>query len=275
MRRGSSRERIVDWLINNILTIISLLVPIFPIIYKAMFGYLYYWTLMEIVLLGALILESAMLLIWIIWNKVSYKSYRYPWSKISTNYTVISKHLFYTINDHDELSFSRTTKIKSHINNLESVFDKFIWTGRVEAGLPERGEHIRSIDQQSLIGIWKYFRITLEEHLSKGEEVTISYAWPRILDCKSASPFFSSSTDEPTKELIFTLKLGSRYAGQEIRLEEFRAIEADNPITVEVANLDLNGDYTWNVKKVKRFRYYRVRWSWERGASAIPDVHDR
>ena len=138
------------------------------------------WTTLEIILLVLIIFESVVVFAKFLWNKISYKSYVYPRSRIVSNYTVLEKEISYKVNNKGELSFSRKIAIKSNINNLESIFDKFIWTGSSAAAAPKGGRNIRTIDEQSIIGIWRYIRITLDDHLAKGEEREIFYAWPKI-----------------------------------------------------------------------------------------------
>ncbi|MDO4303333.1 MAG: hypothetical protein Q4D94_05405, partial [Bacillota bacterium] len=207
-------------------------------------------------------------------NRASYKSYYYPYSKIKTNYNVISKTIYYQVNERNELAFGRTMVIKSNIDNLDSIFDKFIWTGTSAAKVPNPRLHIQEIKECNKIGIWKYFQIFLDSPISKGDTLEIRYEWPTIYNCNSSSPFFSTSTEEPTKEVNMILKLGKRYSDREIILEEYRAIEGDNPISTKRTKLDQWGDYTWPIKKPKRFRYYRIRWEWPLDALGVSEIID-
>lgn len=272
MKKERFGERLKNWIINNIIGILTIAWPIIVFLFKSVFLNNNKWTPLEQVLLLLIVLESIIILSKFLWNKFSYKSYIYPRSRISSNYIVLKKIVNYRVNEKGELFFSRTLEIKSKINHLESIFDKFIWTGNNRAEVPRPEKNVSTITEQPTIGIWRYIRVTLKDSLSKGEEREISYKWPKISDCTSSSPFVSTSTEEPTKQLIFKIKLGAKYSNREIRLEEFRAIEADNPISVKIVRLDNNGDYEWDVSNIKRFRHYRVRWSWELDNSPVPDL---
>ncbi len=266
------RTKIKDWIYNNILSILPLLPPFVSYVVSVIKkGKGYGLTWLEIALLVILTVETVVIVAVKVWNRVSYRSHYYPRSKIKSNYELLEKSTYYQMNENNELVFSRTMIIKSNIDNLRTIFDKFIWTGTAEAKIPTPKTHIQEIKPSNRIGIWRYFEIVLDSPISKGEEIEIHYEWPVIKDCKSSSPFFSTSTDEPTKKVVLALKLGRKYSKREIILEEYRAIESDNPISKKRVKLDHCGDYTWKIDKPKRFRYYRVRWEWSL-KDVIPEV---
>lgn len=271
-------EKVKEWLINNALTIF-LGLPTLGGSIVAILTYIENQTIsvLDIILICTLFTILLVLLGKAIWNSVSYRSYHYPWLKIRTmyNYKVLKKTISYKRTDEDKLIYKRSLEIQSLANRLESVNDKFIWTGVHDKPLkitPDKDENgrvnIKKITKKSRIGIWSYFSMELLNHMTKGEKQTIAYKWPMISNCSLSSPFFSSSTDELTKSLELKLSLGKEYANQQIICEEFRAIESDYKISSVVHNLDESGSYTWNIPRIKRFRYYRIRWSWEIGQPA-------
>lgn len=265
-------KRILKWLADNILSIIGLILPV-AVSTAASFGVCSKYALsnLELGLIIALCTIIIAIIIYVIWNAFSYKSYRYPYRKIRdiTTYEILEKKIIYKRTSDDHLQFSRTMEIKSR-SNRTSISDKYIWTGEQNGALkiiPVKG--VSAIKEQSKIGIWRYIELELQNHIDKGETRKISYRWKSIEKCRSSSPFFSTSTEEPTKKLSLEVDLGTEYANQEIRCETFRALESDYPISTEVYHLDEQGRYSWNVPRIKRFRYYRVRWSWERGEPAV------
>lgn len=268
-----NKEKFKEWIWNNILTILTILFPIFTYVLSAIRKYNgNQLTVLEWIFIAILTLEMLMIIVNIVWNKSSYRSYYYPNSKIRSNYDVINKSLYYQVNDNNELTFFRSMTIKSNIDNLQMIYDKFIWTGTGIANIPTPGLHIQEIKESNRIGIWKYFQIIFDSPISKGEELEIRYEWPVISNCNTSSPFFSTSTEEPTKEIKMILKLGRKYSEREIILEEYRAIEGDNPISKKRVNLDQCGDYIWTIDKPKRFRYYRIRWEWSLETQGIPEI---
>ena len=117
-----------------------------------------------------------------------------------------------------------------------------------------------------MIGIWKTFRITFDSPVEKGKEWTYTYDWPLIESCKSSSPFASVSTEEPTKQIEFSIKLGHAHANKEVTVQEFRSIDSpsDQPLSQKRLHFDEGGDLHYTVEHPKRFRYYRVLWTWEK-----------
>lgn len=267
-----SWEKIKIWILNNILTLLTIIIPACGSICVAIMGSLSgELTKFDIFLIGLLLFIIFILLIKSIWNKVSYKSYQYPWSKIRTsyNYEILEKTVTYKRDDSDVLEYNRCIKIKSLSNRLNYAVDKYIWTGtQQETAQIAPIEGISNIKDMSRIGIWHYFIMIFENHMERGETKVLSYAWPKIEECKKSSPFFSASTDEPTKKLSLIIELGSEYANQEIICEEFRAVESDYPISKTITNLDDRGVYRWDISGIKRFRHYRIRWSWSKGKNA-------
>lgn len=268
-------QKIKDWLINNALTIFILVGPgvlgFITTIRAYIKGKL---TVFDIIMIGLFFVIILALIAKAIWRRIDYRSYYYPWSKILTgyNYTVSRKEITYIRNKDDTLQFSRNMKIKCCNNRLGFILDKYIWTGENASSIklnPING--ITKIEYKNRIGIWNYYVLELSNHIKKGEEREISYKWMNICNCKSSSPFFSTSTDEPTKEIILVLELGEEYANQEIVCEEFRAIESDYPLSIRKDKLDEHGRYRWEISKhkAKRFRYYRIRWSWVKGQNAM------
>lgn len=265
--------KVKEWILNNILTIIEILPGLIGICYTTIGDVAETLTEREFYLLLVLLIILVLVAIRAVWNVISYKSYYYPWLKIRTiyNYTVLEKKITYRRDSKDALHYSRTMKIKCCSNLVEYAYDKYIWTGIQPNDvkiIPVNG--IAGIKDKSRIGIWHYFEMELNNHMRKGDEREISYKWPNIESCTKSSPFFSTSTDEPTKKIILSLELGEEYANQEIICEEFRAVESDYPMCIEKRKLDERGNYTWEIPwyKVKMFRHYRIRWSWCKGQPA-------
>lgn len=270
-------ESVKEWLKNNALSLF-LGLPTIGSGIATIKAYIEKQTISnwDVLLGGALFITLLILLGKAIWTSVSYRSYHYPWLKIRTmyNYKVLKREIVYERTDTDVLNYRRYLTIQSYANRLESVSDKYIWTGPqggalgITPDVNDAGEKtIKKITHKRRIGIWNYFNMELRNHMTKGEKQTLAYKWPQIANCKDSSAFFSGSTDEVTKALILRLSLGKEYANQQIICEEFRAIESDYKISSVVHNLDGQGNYTWT-PKVKRFRYYRIRWSWEVGQPA-------
>lgn len=275
-----NKEKIKIWILNNLLSILKLVVPsIVSVGSIVACRILELLTWIEFFLLMALIIVFILIGVKMLWNSLSYKSYHYPWSKINTayNYIVLEKNIVYKREKDDTLQYSREMIIQGCSNRVDYAYDKYIWTG-VQANnikiKPIKG--IANIKHKSRIGIWNYFVMELNNHMEKGDVRELLYKWPDVQQCTKSSPFFSTSTDEPTKKIVLLLDLGEEYAEQEIVCEEFRAIESDYPIYVKRDRLDERGVYKWEIPsyKVKRFRHYRIRWSWNKGQPAAEIVKE-
>lgn len=269
--KQNDSKNFIGYFYDNILTLfigIPTLCGMFAIVKKWMSNT--HWSTFEIILVIFNAIIIIFFVILLIVNKTSYKAYIYPISKTRTNYIINKKITRYCRNEKNELNFSRELDIKSCCNSLESVFDKYIWTGNSNGLIPNPKKNIRKIQLENKIGIWNYLRIVLEDPLRKGHPKLIKYNWPLIKDCNSSSPFVSCDTDIPTKSLIFELELGNEFKDADLILEEFRAIESDFSLSTKKVKFDKYGAYEWKVKNPKRFRLYRMRWSWNK--QGIPQM---
>ena len=186
---------------------------------------------------------------------------------------MIDKTTYYII-ENNELHYHREMSIKANAD-IPEIVDKFIWTGNTKKSeFPLPRDNIRAIAKTDApIGIWNYFRVIFNETLFKGKDSKpFSYKWPPISDYKSSSPFVSTSTNEPTKKLTLVIHLGSEYAGKELVLEEFRAIECMKEISTKTVEFDNSGRFEWTPERIKRFRYYRARWNWNPD-EPVPSTH--
>ena len=215
------------------------------------------YTLLEIFLSVIVILNA------LIWIFIVRNYYGYPNMCRKTQYTFISKTFkYYRRSDDDSLDASRILEVKSNVNGLDRIKERFLWTGDSDANFPKRGKNVISIHPEESIGIWKYFSVNFNQVISKGNTLKVAYKWPRIKNCTSSSPFVSTDTEYETKKLVFEVNLGKEYANHELMLEEYRSIESECPISVTCVQFDDVGGYKWEIEKPKRYRYFRMRWTW-------------
>lgn len=255
-------KKFLNWISNNIFCIIDIIILIGAPLYATLKSI--ELSLLDIILLVFFSLQIVFYIIVGLRNRFSYKSYHYNSLKIKTKYECIKKNIVYQRNDNDVLICKRDLKIKALENNLDSILDKFIWTGKSDAKLPIKKENIQEIrEQKNRKGVWKFFDIVFPMPLNKGEVLNFSYEWPAISDCSSSSAFVSTSTEVPTKYLEFEIDLGKEYKNQQIILAEYRALDSNWPLSQEIKNFDGNGKYVWKIDKPKRFRYYIARWDWK------------
>lgn len=267
-------EKFKEWLLNNLLTIITIINPIIvsiiTYIYKKIEKEI---NTFEIFLFIIIIIQCTLIFIYCIWRKKSYESYYYPWSKIRSEYEIIEKKVNYNVEKQTHrngknksveyyLNFSVCKKIKSLRRKLERIPGKFLWTGKNDAKLPisSTGDEIRWQDNKK--GTWKFYDIILNKTLFKGEKADVNTYHDPIGNCKSSSPFVSSSTEEPTKKLVFNIDLGKEYAKSKIIVDVFRSNESTSPLKSTEFEFDECGKFTLEIKNPNRFRYYVVHWEW-------------
>jgi hypothetical protein len=257
-----SKISIRSFIVNNAVGIITLLFSLVGAAGVFLLGLLAQLTILEIILLCLIIAIMIPLASYLIWRRRSCYSYYYPRAKIKPDYIVNERKISYSVTA-DGLHYSRKLTVRSCRNYLNKIIDKFIWTGANQPGIPTAGKNVESVNGSDLIGVWRYFEITLSTPLTKkAKSLEFSYEWPIMSDYQSSSPFASVSTGEPTKKIIVEVRLGDKYAEKNLVLEEFQALEGLLPIDCSSAQFDEHGCYTWEIKRPQRFRYYRIRWNW-------------
>ncbi len=167
MKPGTVKE----WLLNNILTLLAMIPNIVVFIATIAGRILGVLTWEVFFLLLIIVITYAVIGIKAIWNRISYKSYYYPWKKIRTiyNYIVLEKKITYRRDSSDTLHYCRTMKIHCCSNQLDHAQDKYIWTGIQPPDLkvlPAQG--VAKIKEKTRIGIWRYFDIVLNNHMGRG-----------------------------------------------------------------------------------------------------------
>lgn len=221
-----------------------------------------------------LLLSAIILVMSLLWFLLIRGYFVAPTPCIKTQYSYESKTLKYDRDDkNDTLTFKKSASIKSNVNGLVGIDDRFIWTGAENINLPEKGKNVSSIHLNVSRGIWTYFTVRFKETLSKGDTIKIGYKWNKIQRCQSSSPFVSTDTEYATKLIVFDINLGKEYANRELYLEEFRSIDSEDcPIDVVHVRFDEFGRYRWEISRPSRYRYFRVRWEWINGESVEEDM---
>lgn len=214
---------------------------------------------------------SVVLGIWIarsIWRRISHRSYYYKRRDIVEKYDCRKCLIRYHITD-DKLHYSRRYEIRSKKHGLSETLGKFLWTGKDSVRIPTGHEGIETVISEAgnrRIGTWTYYKQVFDFPLSKWKTHLnphpFQLKWEPIADYKSSSAFVSFTTEVPTKQLTFDVRLGDKYADKICYLEVFRSMEGDIAISSERACFNDQGEITWTPKNMHLFRYYRIRWTW-------------
>jgi hypothetical protein len=207
------------------------------------------------------ILVCSILAFGVVWftNRRSIYTYRYP--KVAFRYVVIQKTVKYEIDNNGVLRYSRTVHVKCRRDQIDDYVDRFIWTGGGGV-MPGPGTNVSRVEPLLRVGIWTFYRAYLDRVLQKGEEYEFEVTWPPITNWRTSSPFVSSSTEEPTHEVRFILRLPAAEVGNKVLGETLRGVESTYPFKTEEFELD-DGRYTWTIKRPGLYTHYRLRWEWQ------------
>lgn len=188
------------------------------------------------------------------------RSYRYAWyPKVGHHFLILNKTIGYNVLDDGKLHFFRRMKIRALSDNVTSVLDKYVWTGGSNQ-LPSPGFGVSRVEEDLNASIWRYYRTILPRTLRKGETHEFQVDW--YLDgWRNSQPFFSTSTEEPTKELTFDFLVPKDAISQQgVYFETMRGIESFYPFQAESMKVVHGG--LVHTFKPKLYRHYRLRWAW-------------
>lgn len=214
-------------------------------------------TMLNLALIGLVAFLGAVFFVKILTERYFYHIPWYP--RVWHHFLVLEKKIVWEIRDDETLHFYRRLRVKALADNLGAYVDKFLWTGD-NPTFPRAGEGVSYVEPEMTAGVWTYYRTHFPRVLRKGEEHEFQVDW-YINDWRTASPFFSTSTEEPTKRLIFEMIAPEDcLAPGGVYFETMRGIEASYPFYTEKKTPE-RGRVVIDIQP-KIYRHYRLRWAW-------------
>lgn len=205
----------------------------------------------------------------------SYLDYRYPRKQIRPKYIVEKVVVKYTVEKGSHLNFSNDIQIRALSNTFNRFTKKYFWTGLSSVNIPNHAECVGVTKITDAVtdlssSPWKTFDVYINP-INKNETCQCFLKWPDIPNCKVGNTsHVSYSTDEPTKEIVFEIKLGKQYAGKTIRYREYQSLGALTPLTGQTGDYKFDNDGFFTITiPAKRFRYYILDWNWIGGKSEV------
>lgn len=201
---------------------------------------------------------SAGLLIFVLlYRRFSRFQPRFP--RVVSEFHVLEKVITYQYLSATTMKYSRKLRLKALRNGLGAYSDKFRWTGSGEI-------KIRSINPAQLVtltrrkSVWQIYEVRFEKSLNKGDIIDIEILWDLEDREGTAVPFFSTTVEEPTDLLRFTLTLVPSLGVSTVTWEIASGIGAMTPFKSDVLPLDKHGEVSWEIKKPRLLHYYELRW---------------
>jgi hypothetical protein len=182
------------------------------------------------------------------------------------HYEILCKTIRYEIGPDAILHFSRSVHLKARIDNLERYTDKFVWTGG-PCKLPMPGSNVNEVRPLLHAGIWTYYDAYFNRTLKKGDKIEISNNWHPITSWDSSSPFTSTASEEPTRKIVFDIRIPKEHRRDDNAiLEVMRSIESIHPLRTQT-DLKFIDDRLLVELVAEPFRHYRLRWAWKNDAA--------
>jgi hypothetical protein len=131
--------------------------------------------------------------------------------RLECDFMVLEKEVYYTYDDLRHMKYEKRLRVRALRNGLKAYPDKYAWTGRGQVSARSLvGEHdYIEIGKQN---VWTLYEVRFPMTLSRGDEVEIAVAWELEDTEMAATPFFSSTVEEPTDKPIMRLHLSTTAA---------------------------------------------------------------
>ena len=176
----------------------------------------------------------------------------------------LSRDITYEFLDRTTMVLTKKMRIKSLVNDLRSIDDRYLWSKPSKCDLTIDGQKHRIMYEWKDMG-WYYYSMLLGRPLSKGDSEDITVRMPNLSDPhKESSLFLSSDTIEKTRELSLTIKSTKNLP---IKKAEFCIFHGSICTTPKYKKeLDVEGDGTKVSKTIKfpRVGYkYLIRWEFD------------
>ena len=232
------------------------------------------WRMRDQISVAEAALSGAIVLLVGIWAAIEFrrrKSFRLAWyPKVGHHFLILDKTYSFSLPSEDgTATLERRIRVKALVDNLDHYVDRFVWTGG-PANLPAPMEGCVGVNALARrVGIWTYYSTEFGRTLRKGEELEFAVRW-LLSNWRDASPFISTSTEEPTKKLKLLLQFPPAVMATPVVLAEVsRGIESNDAFSTETLSCDASGRLEWS-PVAKLYRHYRLRWAWAGESSVQP-----
>ena len=177
-------------------------------------------------------------------------------------YKITSLKIRYTLNEDKSFDFLERLKIKAKSNGLIRIIRRFPWLGKLSDEIPTAYSGADKITHEETHGLLPYFAVSLNHSLSIGDDTEFGYKWNHLKDYNNSCSLVNFDTEYHTESIDIEINLGSEYANKEVFIEKFRSFLSDSPLKTTCSSFNEHGIFSWNTKKIRRYRYYRIRWNW-------------
>lgn len=178
--------------------------------------------------------------------------------KMNCDYKLLRKEITHEYQSLEKILHTRSYKIKALKDGVAAFRIKFHWTG---------GDyHIYCSDKKYTLveigttNLYNFYEVILPATLKKGEIAEIEIKWDLDNSAHRAIPFFSTTIEEPTEELVMNIILPPVLGVKEVCTEMSSTLGAQLPLDITTVQLDKHGEYKWVVKKPQLLYVYQIKW---------------
>ena len=178
--------------------------------------------------------------------------------KINCDYKLLRKEIIHEYQSLEKVLHTRTYRIKALKNGVGNFRIKFHWTGgNYHIYCPDKKYTLVEIGTTNL---YNFYEVIFPAPLKKGEITEIEVKWDLDNSAHRAIPFFSTTIEEPTEELVMDIILPPVLGIKEICTETNSTLGAQMPLDTTTVELDKHGEYKWVIRKPQLLYVYQIKW---------------
>ena len=187
-----------------------------------------------------------------------------PTLQSTAAYEFVIREFRYHINANWCLDYTKHIRLRAGHDGLRGFADRILWTGG-DTGLPECTSEVDCKVRPMLNshGAWDHFQVDFDDPLRAGQEIEFELSWQGLTNWPNARPFLSTSTDEPTRQIRFDLRIpGELRLDDRATFEMLRSASALEPSHVERLTFDDSGHLFRQIDGPEPNCHFRINWQW-------------
>lgn len=175
---------------------------------------------------------------------------------IDCDFRILREERIHRWVNENEYIHKRRYTLQAKRNGLTEYVDKFRWTGSGYTLSGGNDDYTVSEDSQ-LRNVFTVYRFKFSKPLKKRQIIRVEAQW---LASGPAEHFFSTTIEEPTDYLVMKVALYPGSKVKKVNCEVCPNIGAKLPKDIFSADLDSDGEFSWEVPKPKFLHHYEINW---------------
>lgn len=179
--------------------------------------------------------------------------------KLDFEFMILKKEISIRFHSLEDICYRKKITLKALRDGLGHYTDRYNWTGMGKVtARSQYDEHRLNLINRS--AVWQWYETHFDRVLNKGDTIDIETVWDIEDRDKTATPFISTTVEEPTKALTMRVFFSDLFGVKQVTCEEKATMGTRRPFESGTLPL-ISGEAVWPIPSPKLLHYYEVRWT--------------